>query len=294
MLSIEECRKELGDTAKSMADEQVKEVRDSLYGMAELALDVYIERCKMKAMKMDRSQLVTYLLEKLNLTQTEVDKHREFYNNHFTEYENDVYLDPKTRLVHLLNFFEENLWFNERFNLLFKHYDNYEALIDFGYGLPYLAITLAEKNDSNSLPKQIFVDKYQSAEDVSKEILSYLNLEATFITKGIESEEVFKDLRALNLPNKKLFVALETIEHLDNPEEFWSNLKDFQGSDFIVSLPVGPKIPSHTLFFNTVEEVREYLSKYLNIKDEHIAQPKGKDGRDLDQYKVFSCLGNIK
>lgn len=294
MLTIEKCREELGEVAKDMTDEQVKEVRDSLYAMAELALDTYIERCNMKAMEMDRKKLVDFLLKGLNLTQEEVDKHREFYNNHFNEYENDVYLDSKTRMVHLLNFWEENLWFNERFNLFFKHYDNYEAIIDFGYGLPYLAIALAEKNELNRLPKQIFVDKYQSAEDVSKEILSYLKLEATFITKGIESEEVFKDLGALDLPNKKLFVALETIEHLNNPEQFWSNLKYFQGSDFIVSLPVGPKIPSHTLFFGSVEEVREYLSKYLDIKDEHIAQPKGKEGRDLDQYKVFSCLGNIK
>ena len=45
MLSIEECRKELGKSGEEMTDEQVQEVRDSLYSMAELALDTYIERC---------------------------------------------------------------------------------------------------------------------------------------------------------------------------------------------------------------------------------------------------------
>jgi len=243
---------------------------------------------------MNRQDLFKHLLNKLGITQEDVDNHRDFYNNNFDKYENDVYLDPKTRLVHLLNFWEENLWFNERFTLLFKHFNKYEVIIDFGYGLPYLAILLAEQNKLASLPQQVFIDKYQSAEDVSKEILSYLNLDAVFITKSIESREAFEELKKQNLPEKKLFVALETIEHLDNPEEFWNNLKSFSGSDIIISLPVGPKIPSHTLFYKNVEEVREYLSQYLEIKEEHIAQPQQMDGRGLDDYKAFSCLGTIK
>ena len=243
---------------------------------------------------MDRQKLLAHLLNKLNITESELNKHREFYNNHFNEYENDVYLDPKTRLVHLLNFWEKGLWFNERFTLLFKHFDKYRVLIDFGYGLPYLALSLVENNQLDKLPRQIFIDKYQSAEDVTKEILSYLNLNATFITESIESKEVFDELEKQALPEEKLFVALETIEHLDKLEEFWNNLKRFSGSDIIISLPVGPKIPSHTLYFKTEEEVRNYLSEYLDIKDEYIAQPQKSEGRDLDQYKVFSCLGTIK
>ncbi len=243
---------------------------------------------------MNRQELFSYLLNKLSITQEEVDKHRDFYNNHFNEYENDVYLDPKTRLVHLLNYWEENLWFNERFTLLFKHFNNYEVIIDFGYGLPYLAISLAEQNKLSELPKQVFIDKYQSAKDVSKEITSYLKLDAAFITTSIESTESFDEIKKLNLPNKKLFVALETIEHLDKPEDFWNNLKQFKGNDLIISLPVGPKIPSHTLFFGSTEEVKTYLSSYLEIKDEHIAQPSQQEGRGLDEYKVYSCLGNIK
>jgi len=65
MLNIEECRKVLGDTANNMTDEEIKEVRDSLYVMAELALDTYIEKCNtganMKSLKF-RPDLVSKVM----------------------------------------------------------------------------------------------------------------------------------------------------------------------------------------------------------------------------------------
>ena len=42
MLSLEECRKELGDVAKTMSDERILEVRDDLYTLSEIALDQYL------------------------------------------------------------------------------------------------------------------------------------------------------------------------------------------------------------------------------------------------------------
>jgi hypothetical protein len=45
-MSVEECRKHLGDKGNQMSDEEVVEIRDSLYGLAELALDCYFEEKK--------------------------------------------------------------------------------------------------------------------------------------------------------------------------------------------------------------------------------------------------------
>ena len=42
MLSIERCRELLPDSAQC-TDEQILQIRDALYGIAELALDVYFE-----------------------------------------------------------------------------------------------------------------------------------------------------------------------------------------------------------------------------------------------------------
>ena len=46
MISIEECRKHLGDKGNQMSDEEVEKIRDSLYGLAELALECYFENKK--------------------------------------------------------------------------------------------------------------------------------------------------------------------------------------------------------------------------------------------------------
>ena len=40
MLSIDRCREILGDEASDLTDEEVREVRDSLYGFAHLACDM--------------------------------------------------------------------------------------------------------------------------------------------------------------------------------------------------------------------------------------------------------------
>ncbi len=47
MLSIEKCREILGDKAIDMSDEQIIELRDSLYNLGEMALDQYFEDLKM-------------------------------------------------------------------------------------------------------------------------------------------------------------------------------------------------------------------------------------------------------
>jgi hypothetical protein len=44
MLSISECRKLIGETAKDLSDEQVTEIRDALYELASIALDAAEEK----------------------------------------------------------------------------------------------------------------------------------------------------------------------------------------------------------------------------------------------------------
>lgn len=46
MLSIEECRKTLGEAGEGMTDERVQELRDTLYAIVENILDKYIDSCQ--------------------------------------------------------------------------------------------------------------------------------------------------------------------------------------------------------------------------------------------------------
>jgi len=41
MLSIEDCREHLGSDGKDLSDEELEKLRDSLYQLAELALEDY-------------------------------------------------------------------------------------------------------------------------------------------------------------------------------------------------------------------------------------------------------------
>lgn len=43
MLSVERCRELLLPESENITDERIKEIRDSLYGLVELALDSYFE-----------------------------------------------------------------------------------------------------------------------------------------------------------------------------------------------------------------------------------------------------------
>jgi hypothetical protein len=46
MLSLERIKEILGDTAKEYTDEKLLEIRDSLYVLAEIALDAYLNEKK--------------------------------------------------------------------------------------------------------------------------------------------------------------------------------------------------------------------------------------------------------
>jgi hypothetical protein len=50
---------------------------------------------------MNKEALLNHLLRKFAVSTADLARHRDYYNNHFTEYENDIYDDVKTRLVHL-------------------------------------------------------------------------------------------------------------------------------------------------------------------------------------------------
>jgi hypothetical protein len=45
-MSIEECRKHLGEKSNRMSNEEVIEIKDSICGLAELVLDCYFEEKK--------------------------------------------------------------------------------------------------------------------------------------------------------------------------------------------------------------------------------------------------------
>jgi hypothetical protein len=230
-------------------------------------------------------------MKKFKISEEAFKKHKKYYNNQFDKYDNEIYQDIKTRLVHLDNFSERN-WFNKRYNLLFKKYPLFDYIVEVGFGLPYLYLR-TEKERLNELPSLIYVDIYESALKVSKEIIKNLGRNADFIKGDIEEEETW-DLIKEKINGKTLLVGIEVLEHLKNPNYFWENAKKLNPSKIIISLPIGPKISSHHSFFLTEKKARDYLEKYIIIEDENIIKPLNKSKRSINEYKDIIVYGKLK
>ena len=238
---------------------------------------------------MKKSLDLSKYLEVLNIDQSDFDKFFDFYNNSFNEYGNEVYDDIKSRLVHL-RYFLENSWWNSRFNLLWKHFSTYSQIIDLGFSVPYLPIHLALNGNLNHVPKLLYVDGSETSKKLGKVILKDLNIESNFIVGDLQSDDTWKQIGKNIEGERILFTSFETIEHLNRPEDFWRNISKYRSSDIIISLPIGPKIPSHSSCFENTNQVKEYISQYLDIKEEIVFEGKSHGSN----YSIYTCLGTIK
>ncbi len=213
----------------------------------------------------------------------------DFYNNDFNEYGNEVYEDIRSRLTHL-KYFLENSWWNNRFHFLWKYFAKYSQIVDLGFSVPYLPLHLNQENMLKEIPQLLYVDGNDTSKKLAQNILTGLDIKAQFVIGDLEDTTTWNSIKENLMGEKVLFTSFETIEHLNDPEKFWKYLKNHMGSDMILSLPIGPKIPSHQSFFVNKEQVHSYISQYLEIKEEKVFS--GKDyGSD---YSIYTCFGVIK
>ncbi|MEN9614190.1 MAG: hypothetical protein RLZZ347_497 [Candidatus Parcubacteria bacterium] len=241
-------------------------------------------------MHQTNNTLVEYLSKQFSISKEDFEKFFHFYNEKFDSYGNEVYEDVRVRLVHL-KYFLEGSWWNNRFYFLWKYFHRYEQIIDIGFSVPYLPLYLDKVGRLAELPKLLYIDGNETSKKVSEVILKRLEVTAEYITGDIEDEMLW-DAVALQSESSKdtVLCAFETIEHLSHPEIFWNHVKRFSGKDIMLSLPIGPKIPSHHSFFATEQEVESYLSTYIGIKERKVFVGKSEGS----SYSIYTCIGAIK
>lgn len=227
-------------------------------------------------------------LRDFSINQLDFDSFFNFYNNEFKEYGNEVYADFKVRLVHL-KYFLENNWWNNRFLFLWKYYKNYAQIIDLGFSIPYLPIHLHKLKSINRLPKIVYVDGNETSKKLADNILKKTGGSANFIIGDLLDESVWDKINSELSDESKLFCSFETIEHLNKPEEFWRLIGKYKGSDMVLSLPIGPKIPTHNIFFMNDDATKHYVGQYLKIKESKVFDGKTQ-GSD---YRIFTAFGTI-
>jgi len=244
---------------------------------------------------MDRSKLLDYLLDKFSITADQLEQHRLFYNGHFDEYGNEVYEDIKTRLVHLQNFWDESFWLNQRYDLLFKKYKGFDQIIELGFSLPYVQLRAEEQREDIRGIKFLLVDYYDSAIRVTREILCYLSIENVQLLKAdIQSSAGWDEIKDRLVEGRRLFVAIETVEHLKKSDDFWEHIGRFAGDKIILSLPIGPAIPSHELVMKNDQEALGYIGRYVDIEEKQFIYPATARGEGADEYRLLIVYGTIK
>ena len=201
----------------------------------------------------------------------------DYYNSNYAQYSNDIYTKIETRIAHWYNY-QTEFWFNKRINILIGllEYQNPDCVIDIGYSVPYY---YQNQYLYDSKTKFAFIDKEESSIYFYNEFVDFNHfhdrLKTDFVIKAdidlLKDHVVITEKVCQIICESYLIVAIELVEHLNNPSNFWRLLNSISRSlknkkcFCYITLPVGEKIPSHNLCFSSNEEVLSYLSSYIEV-----------------------------
>ena len=138
-----------------------------------------------------------------------------------------------------------------------------KSIVDMGFGTPTKYIrdfVLKEKI------KLTLVDLYDSAFKFTEVLLGYLDSNwkniVQFKKLDMNTHKYFGDF--------EVYIFQDSIEHVNESTDYLSKIvkKSPNNSKFILSLPIGPKIPSHTISWNKGEEAIWWLNNCgLEVKN---------------------------
>lgn len=216
----------------------------------------------------DIEQFSSALDEKPPHIQSGVD----FYNSDFSAYGNEIYREVSSRVAHWLNFQEQG-WFAKRLSYYLDNYGDYDLVIDLGFSVPYV---YARHDVAVADTRFLFIDKYESAKscfDAIRTLYEISRKDDSVMLADIEHDAtVARVCSVVNDSREKsiLIVGSEIVEHLSDPQCFWAIPRRLAETgyrvDCFVTLPIGKKIPSHTIEFRSNEEADQYLQNFLTRK----------------------------
>lgn len=198
----------------------------------------------------------------------------DFYNADFSGYGNEVYKEVSSRAAHWLNFQHQD-WFSKRLSYYLDNYGDYDLVIDLGYSVPYV---YARPDIAWSTTSFLFVDKYASSWEFHEVIQRLLGVDRPhdeILIGDIEERSTLDQIvSAIDSIDSKsiLVVGSEVVEHLREPDCFWSIVGDLAARakklDCFVTLPIGHQIPSHTMQFLSCKEAMIYINRYIDPRHE--------------------------
>lgn len=248
----------------------------------------------------ERESYVTKISDAFNLDHSDVLNFIDYYNSNYDLYDNKIYEKIETRIAHLNNFLSKD-WFSKRIYYYLNKIDKYDLIIDIGFSIPYFLFYESTKNNKNDF---LLIDNQDSAIDFFDFSMSIAsNKDPHNITAkkmDIESNNA-TDFLKLFVSNKKyssvLFVASEVVEHLYSPDSFWQLAKELSllvdNFNIYATLPIGEKIPSHTIEFLNFESAKKHASKYIYIHEELRLSPPRNLAASPHLKGCFCAMGEV-
>lgn len=219
-------------------------------------------------------QEINYILSKLKLSKEKVIQAYINYDMDISAYENEIYESLAMRAVLYLHNLLRGSWHQERQQavLYMLKIANPKSIVDMGFGVPtkYIREYILKQRT-----KLVLIDFYESAFQFSKILLDYLDY----------SWKEFISFKKLDMNTHEFvgkfdcYIFQDSIEHVKNATEYLSKtIKSAPlNSKFILSLPIGPLVPVHTISWKSNEEVRKWLDNCglkINTEKEVHVNPK--------------------
>lgn len=197
--------------------------------------------------------------KRFNVSQEEIVDAYISYDLDISTFDNAVYSPLVMRFVlHLHNLLEGSWHIDRQKSILtFLKQINPHSIIDLGFGVPTQYIRWFLSHDNTQLT---LCDISENAVFFAKSLLEAWghNWEnkIDFITSDMS-------LLAQKPTNYECYLFQDSIEHVGNPTECLINFVQHSPKNayFLLSLPIGPKIPMHTIAWETLKEADVWIEK---------------------------------
>ena len=200
------------------------------------------------------------ILGKLGITEEEAIQDYVNYDLDVNAYSNEIYESLGMRMVlHLHNLLERS-WHQERQQTILEMLsglENVKSIVDMGFGVPIRYVKEYVLKNKNL--KLTLVDMYDSAFDFSRVLLDSWSEnwrdQIEFKKLDMNSHEYVGDF--------DVYIFQDSIEHVEKATEYLSKTVKLapKSAKFVLSLPIGPKVPSHFISWKTGQEAGEWLKK---------------------------------
>lgn len=197
------------------------------------------------------------LMLRLNLSKAEIIDAYIAYDLDILSYDNKIYSPLAMRFVLHLHNLLEGSWHIERQKAIsdLLREISPQSILDLGFGVPtqYIHWVMSQSNASLTL-----CDFSESAITFAEPLLDIWYQQwqnkINFVTTDMS-------LIAKKKTNYDLYLFQDSIEHVDTPTEclvnFVQNSKET--AYFLLSLPIGPLIPMHSIAWETVQDAHSWL-----------------------------------